>query len=65
MKLTMWRVLVVLKKYTKFWGKIVFFTFPSSEGKVKKTIQITEITFIIIIFWGEGPPEPEVLKVAR
>ena len=29
MKLTMWQVVVVLNTYTKFWGKIVFFTFPS------------------------------------
>ena len=29
MKLTMWRVLVVLNTYTKSWWKIVFFTFPS------------------------------------
>ena len=32
MKLTMWRVVVVLNTYTKFWGKIVY------EGKVMKTI---------------------------
>ena len=43
MKLTMWRVVVVLNTYPKLWGKIVFFTFPSYtslcyEGKVKKTI---------------------------
>ena len=28
-KLTMWRLLLVLNTYTKSWGKIVFFTFPS------------------------------------
>ena len=32
MKLTMRRVVVVLNTYTKFWGKIVFFTFPSRKG---------------------------------
>ena len=28
-KLTIWQVLVVLNTYTKSWGKIIFFTFPS------------------------------------
>ena len=56
MKLTMWRVPVVLNTYTKFLGKKVFFTFPSSEGKLKKTI-IREITLIFFFFGGGGGEE--------
>ena len=51
MKLTMWRVVVVLSTYTKFWGKIVFFTFPSPflyyEGKVKKSVFPQNFVYVL------------------
>ena len=31
MKLTMWRVVVVLNTNKKFWGKIIFFTFQGKD----------------------------------
>ena len=47
----MWRVVVVLDTYTKFWGKIVFLTFPTlplyNEGKVKKTIFPQNLVYLL------------------
>ena len=49
MKLTMWRLLVVLSTYTKFWWKIVF-AFPSidyhSKGNAKT---IFPKTFLFVL----------------
>ena len=42
MKLTMWRVVVVLNTCTKFWGKVLHY-----EGKVKKTIFPKNFVFVL------------------